>query len=1256
MKYGDLFRLQPIQSVIELNQADDVDEALQLVGRFVVTDSLADALNRVALPQLSKKAGVEGKGLFVVGNYGTGKSHLMSFLSALAEHAKAPDHLRDPTTWRAAFTPLAGRFVVRRTQINASKMSLYDIVAHELTALAVVHGISFAFAPQDKVVNAKTEYERYLTAMKPALAGRGVLLLIDELLHHLDSRNDQELVIDLQTLQGLGEFCRVNPFVFMAGLQQSLFQNKRFQHVADEINKVRQRFQDVVIDSKGVEQLVETHVFAKSDKQKTQIRSLLQAQTDLYEVVGSELERFVALFPAHPLFLDEFQRVNVVERREVLKVLSEEGGLLADVELNPDQLRLITADRYWLHIERDVGLDSNNAIAKVKGNVRSLRAKITDAQLPAEDKVLAERLIGALAVNRLTTPTIDDMVGLSPQDLKNRLLPPARGLMRDRAVLDQGVKRLLEKVREAAAGQFLTTTNDGKQYYIDPRRTTDYDEEVRVAARSLSPTVWQRYFNEFVLRQLELENANPAIQGRLWQYSLPWKVKNVDRPGWLFFDFPSHRSTAKPAYDFYVFLLPSKRISKLADDDFPDQRDELYVQFEGFPAARCSGEDETVPETFLDHLRLYAAARERQRELQGSKDGVAATGRIAGQFFDLCATEWQQNGGDWVQIRHRGKSKTLRLWVQEVAPGKAAAEFRERLRVVSAHLLADSFAQDYPDYPTFTETVTEQSRPGASHDAVKLMCDQGIKGGTSQARSVLAALELYKDGLWTFDASPWLRTLRERLEALNPGQNINASQLFETRRGRRFAKDSVLEAEWFMTVLAAGVRAGEVVVVGEGGTTVDAGSLQNGSDLLCDAAKVVRVTRPQDFPREPWRKLFKLLGVNEGLLAHDGTLEEAAVKWHEAVSKRVQGLVELRQRLLGRLPLAATEIAPTVDLAPLDGAKATLEDLQVYNSRGKMLNLKLREDAAIAAFGKQLQLCDRLQAIGDFVRDNGQNLGALERLRVHLHGFDNDFADLCDKAATALQDVYSVDLEAGPLDAAALRKPIDDACARGCKVYRALHKRRRLTKDEDGRKSALVSSGTVKTLQKLAGVSNLSANSLDKQLQELGNLRLFKDYTDAQLLASPTAQAPGDPFNPQKEPSESAADVLARCESALATLVDTWTARLLTDLKDPSVSRAIAALTDAERKPIETFQRSKSLPSPVTDEFVRVLNLLFAGLELIAVNIDDFVGAVLDADQPLTPDEVRERFETWLASQIGSRDSAKVRLVPELMDALALVA
>ena len=85
-KYSELFTLHPIETVIEINKADSKTEAKRLVSTFVITESLGQQITDVALPQLDFGSVVEGKGILVVGNFGTGKSHVMSFLSILAEH------------------------------------------------------------------------------------------------------------------------------------------------------------------------------------------------------------------------------------------------------------------------------------------------------------------------------------------------------------------------------------------------------------------------------------------------------------------------------------------------------------------------------------------------------------------------------------------------------------------------------------------------------------------------------------------------------------------------------------------------------------------------------------------------------------------------------------------------------------------------------------------------------------------------------------------------------------------------------------------------------------------------------------------------------------------------------------------------------------------------------------------------------------------------------------------------------------------
>ncbi|MGU5171102.1 DUF6079 family protein [Pseudomonas aeruginosa] len=87
MKYGDLIQFEQIESVIQLLDAGRPDEAKKLVATYVISDDMAERISKLMVPQLSFDDSVDHKGVLIVGNYGTGKSHLMSVLSLVAEDA-----------------------------------------------------------------------------------------------------------------------------------------------------------------------------------------------------------------------------------------------------------------------------------------------------------------------------------------------------------------------------------------------------------------------------------------------------------------------------------------------------------------------------------------------------------------------------------------------------------------------------------------------------------------------------------------------------------------------------------------------------------------------------------------------------------------------------------------------------------------------------------------------------------------------------------------------------------------------------------------------------------------------------------------------------------------------------------------------------------------------------------------------------------------------------------------------------------------
>ncbi len=87
MRYGDLIQFEPIESVVQLRDADEATAARQLVSTYFISEEMAERLTGLVIPLLQFDQPVDNKGLLVVGNYGIGKSHLMSVISSIAEHA-----------------------------------------------------------------------------------------------------------------------------------------------------------------------------------------------------------------------------------------------------------------------------------------------------------------------------------------------------------------------------------------------------------------------------------------------------------------------------------------------------------------------------------------------------------------------------------------------------------------------------------------------------------------------------------------------------------------------------------------------------------------------------------------------------------------------------------------------------------------------------------------------------------------------------------------------------------------------------------------------------------------------------------------------------------------------------------------------------------------------------------------------------------------------------------------------------------------
>ena len=95
MKYGELLSFEPITEVVKFDKTGDKEFQQSLVKTFVFSRAMKSALLPVMVKNITLETTEETCGLQIVGNYGTGKSHLMTLVSSIAEDESLLSQLND---------------------------------------------------------------------------------------------------------------------------------------------------------------------------------------------------------------------------------------------------------------------------------------------------------------------------------------------------------------------------------------------------------------------------------------------------------------------------------------------------------------------------------------------------------------------------------------------------------------------------------------------------------------------------------------------------------------------------------------------------------------------------------------------------------------------------------------------------------------------------------------------------------------------------------------------------------------------------------------------------------------------------------------------------------------------------------------------------------------------------------------------------------------------------------------------------------
>jgi hypothetical protein len=1233
MRYGELFQFDPIETVIQLREADVVDEARRLIRTYVISDRMAEQIIDVVLPQLRFDAPQDNKGLLIVGNYGTGKSHLMSVLSALAEHGDVAQDLRHTRVAENA-SPVAGRFKVVRTEIGAVVMSLRDVICAELEEHLKVLGVAYQFPPASTVTNNKDLFVRMMGAFQEAYPNHGLLLVVDELLDFLRTRKEQELILDLNFLREVGEVCARTRFRFMAGVQETLFDNSRFQFVAETMRRVKDRFEQVRIAREDVAFVVSERLLKKDARQKALIREHLQPFAKLYGSMNERLDEFVRLFPVHPAYLETFERVYIAEKREVLKTLSAAMKRLVEQEVPKDEPGLIAYDSYWQNLRDNPAFRSLPEIKEVIDKSQVLEGRIQQAFTRPQYKPVALRIIHGLSVHRLTTAGIHTQIGATPEELRDDLCLYLPLPEQDSDFLKTTVETVLREIVKTVSGQFLSFNADNGQYYLDLKKDVDFDSLIEQKVGGLSESQLDHYYFD-ALKQIVLEDptAPQYVTGyHIWQHEVEWRERKVTRSGYLFFGAPNQRSTAQPPRDFYLYFIQPHDPPPFTEGQ---QTDEVFFRLVD------------VDDDFRRWLQLFTSARELAL--------TASAG--AKQIYEQRASEHLKKLTTWLrermttsfEVTYKGVPKKLAEWIKGTAVARSSV--REVVNSAGSVCLATHFAERAPDYPVFSTLITNQNRTQAAQDAVRWIAGNVQ---SKQATAILDALELLDGDRLVARQSRYANHILDLLGKKGQGQVLNRAELIAEVQGIEYDLRFRLEPEWVAVLLAALVYSGDITLTLPG-QKLDAASLDElARTPLADLMSFKHVERPKDLPIGPLKELFDLLGIAPGLVVSPATRDEAIKQLQTEVAKLLDRVVRAQQHAQDGVPFWSGTLLSSQEQdaarRQLDALKSFLESLQAFNTPGKLKNFK-HDSAQIAA---QKVGLGQLAALEELAR-LAQHLGNLAAYLATAEALMPAAESWREKVGLLRGEVFAQ--LSNPQKRGSL--PVQRQLAQGLQqlkqeyieAYLALHARARLGANDDTKKKKLLQDARLGQLRKLAaGIELLPRTQLtDVENRLTGALPCFS-LTKAELESQPVC--PHCQFRPVEESERlaggmSAVQTLAAVDSQLDQLHAEWTQTLLDNLADPTVKRSMEALGAKQRKLVEELIDKKELPGTIENDLVTVLQQVLQGLEKIKLSTVDIKRALLEGGTPCPVGEMKTRFERHLEAATRGKDPAKVRIVIE---------
>jgi hypothetical protein len=1217
MKYNELISFEPITEVVKFSRTTDINYQKQLIKTFVFSDTFKNHLIPLMVRNLDLNYVGESFGLHVVGNYGTGKSHLMSLVSLIAENADLVELVNSEKP-KEELKKIAGKFKVLRFELGNTE-SLWEVITFKITQYLTDIGIHFSFEGHGP----KSYFEKLQLMMAEfelRYPDKGFMVVIDEMLAYLKSRSTPDkLNYDLQVLQALGQACDSSKFKFIFGVQEMIYHSPDFQFAAEMLQKVNDRYKDILITKEDVAYIVKNRLLRKNEHQRQKIRDHLDPFLKFFTDMHGRTQDYVELFPVHPTYFENFERIRIGKsQREILKTLSNQFEQILDQDISADNPGLLTYDRYWQDIQLTQDLMAIPDVRKVKEITDTINDKINAyfTGVRQSKKEIAQRIANACAI-KILQHELNKQNGTNTEHLVDDLcltdkLADSREFLLD--IMDSTAGQIIT----ATAGQYFDKNPDNGEYHLRIEGGINFDQKIKDYAKTMADSQKDEYFYKFLSINLPLEHDTYRTGFNIWTHTLDWKSHRTYREGYIFFGNPNEKSTTHPRQHFYLYFMPIFDEEKKLRNH---EEDEVYFIFD------------KLSDDFKEAVTLFGSAFALEKRADSTQKAIYKTkidelNKKARSLFD-------EQYIDVTTVDYMGQELPLKGFALPSSGSTKEQIFSE----VASNVLENWFENERPNYPKFTQLNTYISKDNIER-LVKssLVKISNPEQSNRDGEAILTGMGLWIPGALDYLNSPYAKSVLQLLKDKGEGKVLNRDEILEyvdRSENLWLSRDFKIEAELEFLVLATLAAMGEIEISFNSGSTINSTNLEDLRTLnRVDFYSFTHIKPPKGLNEAALKTMFLgILGRDLSKQLKDTATYTSLVSTANDWAKRA---VILISKIQGGYIFKGAVVISEEDAihykTKLTGFSGFCDKIANYNSEAKIKNFKysideinrvLEAKPIIEKLEKQLIEIESLKEDISYLQQCKQYVTE-PSFKQEINDSINQLNSILSSDSIAMKEAYKANLS--------------QLKEKYATWYLKLYLQYRISDSDYTMKMALQDSDAKTICDILKDADFLSKAQFTQWESKLNKLKV----ADPKVNKETVLAVPYHDFNPVDFEGTPITGV-ALLKNELEDLLDQWEDTLLDVLDDPMVKKKIGLLDDNQKKLLEDFKSGKiTLNKSNTLPIRNAIIDLHKGLEKLELTVDALKTTF---SKPMTPDAAIEAFKKYIDEITKGKERNKIRII-----------